>query len=284
MTDYKNAVKVWEGRNMDLGSLEKQQVACDNLNPWLEKVLLMIQECTGKSSMIIVSGPELKSQGNMVVTCMHQGVMPGSHPIDFNTLASSLFTDMVIPKYIEFLKIVHYTKNDVNPDEDDEDTLADDATVNQNHQNLRENAPVDSAICSNQTLQEDIPLMVLSIVEDTNLSMTSGPKVTLTVGGEQWQWILVKLVELEQQSGFVQDHDLHLLICKQQFVRLESSQQKIAHLLLGHGSSMPKVLDSVPLLLHLVFTWHSGGSGGLHASQTGALKDVDTTFGACLGR
>ncbi|KAF9504059.1 hypothetical protein BS47DRAFT_1369062 [Hydnum rufescens UP504] len=231
MMDYENVVKVWEGRNMDLKSLEKQQVACDNLNPWLEKVLLMMQECTGKSLMIIVSGPELKSQGDMVVTCMHQGVMPGSHPIDFNTFATSLFTDTVIPKTLNpnmpsaqnereekygLLSNtappmdVADTKNDVNLDEDDEvshvniedvhpdgplktpdisstiglnedlreDTLADDATVNQNQQedsipddamglnpSQLEGVPIDNsitssqnpAICSNQTLQEDIP-------------------------------------------------------------------------------------------------------------------------------
>ena len=38
---------------------------------------------------------------------MHQGVTPGSHPIDFNTFATSLFQETVIPKYIEFLKCVH---------------------------------------------------------------------------------------------------------------------------------------------------------------------------------
>lgn len=38
---------------------------------------------------------------------MHQGVTPGSHPIDFNTFAGPLFQDVVIPKYIDFLKAVH---------------------------------------------------------------------------------------------------------------------------------------------------------------------------------
>jgi hypothetical protein len=38
---------------------------------------------------------------------MHQGVTPGSHPIDFNTFTTTLFQDTVLPKYIEFLKVVH---------------------------------------------------------------------------------------------------------------------------------------------------------------------------------
>jgi hypothetical protein len=38
---------------------------------------------------------------------MHQGVTPGSHPIDFNTFAGSLFQEQIIPKFIEFLKIAY---------------------------------------------------------------------------------------------------------------------------------------------------------------------------------
>ncbi|KAF9505009.1 hypothetical protein BS47DRAFT_1368397 [Hydnum rufescens UP504] len=60
MTDYENMVKVWEAGTQTKVAGETQV------------------------------GPELKSQGDMVVTCMHQGVMPGSHPIDFNTFATSL--------------------------------------------------------------------------------------------------------------------------------------------------------------------------------------------------
>ncbi|KAF9503418.1 hypothetical protein BS47DRAFT_1369546 [Hydnum rufescens UP504] len=103
-SDYKQVVTEWELRNKDIQEPYKQQLAFDNMMPYLETFLHTFQERTGLCMMIIVGGPTLNSHGNMVVTCMHQGVTPGPHPTNFNTFAGSLFQDQITPKFIEFLK------------------------------------------------------------------------------------------------------------------------------------------------------------------------------------
>ncbi|KAF9513226.1 hypothetical protein BS47DRAFT_1362570 [Hydnum rufescens UP504] len=106
-SNYEQAVTEWESRNKDIQEPYKQQLAFDNMTPYLKTFLHTFQEHTGLCMMIIVGRPTLNSHGNMVVTCMHQGVTPGPHLTDFNSFAGSLFQDQITPKFIEFLKKVY---------------------------------------------------------------------------------------------------------------------------------------------------------------------------------
>ncbi|KAF9512238.1 hypothetical protein BS47DRAFT_1394375 [Hydnum rufescens UP504] len=145
-TDYENAVKVWEGRNTDLESLEKQQVACNNLNPWLEKVLLMIQEyVTDTENDVNPDEDDKVSHVNSNDSTNSEDVRPDS-PLKTPDVSSTISLN----------------------EDPREDTLTDDATANQNQQ---EDSTPDDAMGLNPSQLEGVPLTIQSPPAKTHKRM-----------------------------------------------------------------------------------------------------------------
>ncbi|KAF9513216.1 hypothetical protein BS47DRAFT_1362561 [Hydnum rufescens UP504] len=79
------------------------QTAIDHLYSYLQQVATIVTNHTGFAISIIIGGPSPLANGELITSHIHKGDISGDHCLDFGSYAHDIFSDVLMPKFAEFV-------------------------------------------------------------------------------------------------------------------------------------------------------------------------------------